>query len=249
MSAATTLSTPTAAPTRAEADRLTPSDLVLLIIVRLLIAWAQGVVTSLRQRSETTDLTADFGTTDIALILERITCSLQRLQALEDDILRDAAGIAADPQPNPMAAAASPRIPSAPRPAGLKPATAPLPAPEPIVAAPVRATGPPRPMTLSAKLQRGPSILSHREAWQAPLCRFHSPAARCASTDTSGRKYRAVRPTSRHAHARPLVMLARVASTRDCLSWHQQGRGLSAGSSHHAWPRRGKRVPLFPVSF
>ena len=66
-----------------------PSNLLLLFIVRLIILWAEGLAASLRQRTETTDLTEvtrAFGTTDIALILERITTGLQRLHALEDKI-------------------------------------------------------------------------------------------------------------------------------------------------------------------
>jgi hypothetical protein len=174
------LSTPTAAPTGVEAGRLTPSDLLLLFIVRLFILWAQGLADSLRQRTETTDL-ADimraFGTTDIALILERVTCGLRRLHALEDMILRSA-GLRTDLLLEPACAAASLRSLSAPQPLGLKPADVPLRSRltrEQIVAPPVRATGPPGTPDSVRTHQRGPSILSHRGAWQAPSCRFPLP--------------------------------------------------------------------------
>jgi hypothetical protein len=146
MSVAPILSTPSAAPTGAEADSLAPSNLLLLFIVRLLILWAEGLAASLGQRTETTDLTdvtRAFGTTDIALILERITVGLQRLRALEDKIL----GRDTDPQLEPVGAATSPRIPSAPQSLRLQPQDVHLLmrlAPECMVAPPVRATGPPR---------------------------------------------------------------------------------------------------------
>ncbi len=57
MSAQASLSSPTPAPTGAMADCATPSTLLLLFIIRLLIAWAEGVAASLRERTETTDLT------------------------------------------------------------------------------------------------------------------------------------------------------------------------------------------------
>jgi hypothetical protein len=145
MSVAPILSTPSAAPTGAEADSLAPSNLLLLFIVRLLILWAEGLAASLGQRTETTDLTdvtRAFGTTDIALILERIAVGLQRLRALEDKIL----GLDADPQLKPMRSATSPPSPSAP-PSLLQPEDVHLLmrlAPERMVAPPVRATGPPR---------------------------------------------------------------------------------------------------------
>ena len=107
MPTAALLSTQQTAPTGAEAVWPAPlSNLLLLFIIRLLIAWAEGLVASLRQRTETTDLTditRAFGTTDIALILERLTTGLQRLRALEDKILRGTPGLDADPQLNPRA--------------------------------------------------------------------------------------------------------------------------------------------------
>ena len=174
MKTAPILSTQTAAPTGAEAACLAPGDLLLLFIVRLLILWAQGMADSLRQRTETTDLTditRAFGTTDLALILARLTCALQRLHALEAKILRHAAGLDTDPQRKPTGAAASPSIPSAPqlfrrKPGGIHLLS--LLTLEQIVAAPVRATGPPRTPGSVRKTQRGHSILSHRGAWVAP---------------------------------------------------------------------------------
>ena len=124
MSAPASLSSPTAAPTGAKADWATPSTLLLLFIIRMLILWAEGVATSLRQRTETTDLTdlmRAFGTTDTALILARFTYGLQRLRALEAEILAGPPNPDTDPQRKPTAAAASPRIPSAPEPPTLTP--------------------------------------------------------------------------------------------------------------------------------
>jgi hypothetical protein len=175
------LSSPTAAPTGAEAGCATPSTLLLLFIIRLIILWAEGVATSLRQRTETTDLTdlmRAFGTTDTALILERITCGLQRLRALEANVLGSAADLGSDPQPTSSTADASARSPSARQPRGLTPEDVhllPAPALERRTAAPVRATGPPRAPSQSEKAPTGPTILSHRGAWRAPSCRFPRP--------------------------------------------------------------------------
>ena len=67
----------------------------------MLTTWAERLIASLRQRTETTDLTditRDFGTTDIALILERLTIGLQRLRTLEEKVRRAVAGLDTDPQ-------------------------------------------------------------------------------------------------------------------------------------------------------
>src|SRR5579862_5977151 len=120
MSAQASLSSPTTAPTGAMAGCATPSTLLLLSIIRLLIAWAEGVAASLRQRTETAapaDLMRDFGTTDTALILQRITHVLQRLHALETKVLHSA-GLNTDPQLEPTAAASA-RSPSASQSPGL----------------------------------------------------------------------------------------------------------------------------------
>jgi hypothetical protein len=167
MSAPASLSTPTAAPTGAKAEWATLSTLLLLIIIRLLIVWAEGVAASLRQRTETSDLTdlmRAFGTTDTALILERFTCGLQRLRALEAEVLAGPPDLSRDPQRKPMGAASSPRIPSAAPPPGLTPEDVHLlPAlmPDRRTAAPVRATGPPRTPLSPKSPQRGRTILSH----------------------------------------------------------------------------------------
>jgi hypothetical protein len=142
------------------ADYATPSTLLLLFIIRMLILWAEGVATSLRQRTETTDLPdlmRAFGTTDTALILARFTYGLQRLRALEAEILAGPPNLATDKQRNPTAAAATPRIPSAPKPPTLTPPIVPRPALERRTAPPVRATGPPRPPSQSEKPPTGPN--------------------------------------------------------------------------------------------
>ena len=163
MSAPASLSSPTAAPTGAQADWAAPSTLLLLFIIRMLILWAEGVATSLRQRTETTDLPdlmRAFGTTDTALILERFTCGLQRLRALEAEVLAGPPDLSRDPQRKPMGAASSPRIPSAPQPPGPTPEDVhllPALTPDRRAAAPVRATGPPCTPSQSEKAPTGPN--------------------------------------------------------------------------------------------
>jgi hypothetical protein len=183
MSAQASLSSPPTAPTGAMANYATPSTLLLLFIIRLLIAWAEGVAASLRERTETTDptdLVRAFGTTDTAIILQRFTHGLQRLRALEAEVLRGPPGLDADPQLESSTATTSARSPSASQPRGLTRAVVHL-LPAPVLkqrtAAAVRATGPPRPQLSPSQPQRGQSILSHRGAWQAPSCRFPPPPA------------------------------------------------------------------------
>jgi hypothetical protein len=172
-----TRSTSTAAPAGAEADCLEPSHLLLLVIIGLLICWAEGIAAALRQRSETrdpTDLMSDFGTTDVALILDRITIALQRLKALEDKINRNAAGRDTDPRLKPVGAAASPFVPSAPRSFGLTPEEIHFlmrRMPVQFRSAPVHATGPPR-TAGSARKRRGQFIRFDEGAWSAPSCLF-----------------------------------------------------------------------------
>ena len=142
-------SPPTAAPSGFEAVRETLSNLLLLLVIGMLTTWAESLIASLRQRTETTDLidiTRAFGTTDIALILERLTIGLQRLRALEEKVRRSMAGLDPDPQLESTSVASSPFSPFAPQPLGLTPedvAVLSLPAPELMAIAPVRATGPP----------------------------------------------------------------------------------------------------------
>src|SRR5215467_13815948 len=123
MSAKASLSSSPTAPTGAMAG-CTPSTRLLLCIIRLLIAWAEGAATSLRQRTETTDLAElmrAYGTTDTALIMQRVSYVLLRLRALEAKVLHSA-GLHTDPQLGPSAAAASsPRSPSASQPLDLAP--------------------------------------------------------------------------------------------------------------------------------
>ena len=124
----------------------TPSTRLLLCIIRLFIAWAEGAVASLRQRTETAalaELMRAYGTTDTALIMQRVTDVLLRLRALEAKVLHSI-GLPTDPPLEPGAA----RSPSASQPSGRAPQRALhlLPsAPKQRTAIPVRATGPPRP--------------------------------------------------------------------------------------------------------
>jgi hypothetical protein len=152
MSAQSSLSAPPTTPAGAKAGCATPSTLLLLFIIRLLIAWAEGAAESIRYRTEIadiSDLLRHFGTTDTALILERITRGLQRLRALEATVLRHAPGLGSDPLLTSSAAAASARSPSAHQPPSRTPQvvhflpTARTPGRR--TATPNRATGPPFP--------------------------------------------------------------------------------------------------------
>ena len=155
------LSTPTAAPTGFEAVRETLSNLLLLLVIAMIATWAESLIASLRQRTETTDLsdiTRHFGTTDIALILERLTTGLQRLRELEDKVRRAVAGLDPDPQLESTSATSSPLSLCASQPLGLTPediSVLSLLAPELMAIAPVRATGPPNPR-LSPQNPTGP---------------------------------------------------------------------------------------------
>jgi len=164
------LSSRTAAPTGFEAVRETLSNLLLLLVIAMITTWAESLIASLRQRTETTDLTditRDFGTTDIALILERLTTGLQRLRELEDKVRRAVAGLDTEPQLESACADSSPLGLFTPQPLGLTPediSLLSLLTSGHIVAAPVasvRATGPPRTPGSARKTQRGRSILSH----------------------------------------------------------------------------------------
>ena len=154
-------SPPTPAPTGFEAVRETLSNLLLLLVIAMLTAWAERLIASLRQRTATTDLTEitrAFGTTDIALIIERLTTGLQRLRALEDKVRRSVAGLDPEPQFESTSAPSSPLSLCAPQPLGLTPediTVLSLLAPELMAIAPVRATGPPNPR-LSPQNPTGP---------------------------------------------------------------------------------------------
>lgn len=180
----------------AKAGCATPSALLLLVIIRLLIAWAEGAAASIRRRTETadiSDLLRHFGTTDTALILERITHGLQRLRALEAKVLRHAAGLGSDPLLTSSAAAASARSPSAPQPPSSTPQSVHL---LPTArthrrrtAAPLRATGPPVPNSARAN-RNGASPSSHTEGHGGPrradspsAINFAADARRCTQMD------------------------------------------------------------------
>ena len=134
---------------------------------------AERLIASLRQRTETTDLTditRSFGTTDIALILERLTTGLQRLRELEDKVRRAMAGLDPDPQLEATSAPSSPLSLCASQPRGLTPedmSVLSLLAPELMSIAPVRATGPPpKPATQPAKPNGAcPSSHTERHGW------------------------------------------------------------------------------------
>ncbi len=162
----------TTAPTGFEAVRETLSNLLLLLVIAMITTWAERLIASLRQRTETTDLTditRAFGTTDIALILKRLTTGLQRLRELEDKVRRSMAGPDTDPQLEPTSAPSSPLSPFASQPLGLTPADISLLsllAPEHMAIAPVRATGPPEPATQPAKPNGAcPSSHTERHGW------------------------------------------------------------------------------------
>ena len=150
-----------------EAVGETLSNLLLLLVIAMLTAGAERLIASLRQRTETndlTDITRAFGTTDIALILERLTTGLQRLRALEDKVRRAVAGLDTDPSLESTSVASSPLPLCASQPLGLTPedvAVLSLLSPELMAIAPVRATGPPRTRRSARKPRRGLSILSH----------------------------------------------------------------------------------------
>src|SRR3984885_10216448 len=150
MKAPASPSSPTTALAGAKADGATPSNLLLLLIIGMITTWAEGLIASLRQRTETTDLTditRSFGTTDIALILERLTTGLQRLRELEDKVRRAVAGLGPDQQLESTSAPSSPLRLCASQPLGLTPAdisVLSLLTPELAAIAPVRAIGLPR---------------------------------------------------------------------------------------------------------
>src|SRR5215813_223692 len=162
MSAQASLFPSTTAPTGAKAAWVTPSNLLLLVIIRLLIAWGESVAASLRQRTETAtqaDLLRAFGTTDTALILARTTNFVQRLRALEAKVRRSTTGLATDPRLTSCTAPTSALRPSAPHSRSITPPhvyTLPTaPTLKRRTAAPVRATGPPRPRLSPSQQQRG----------------------------------------------------------------------------------------------
>jgi hypothetical protein len=118
MSAAAT--TPTDQPEPAATDQPSRSGR-LLDLVRKLIDYGKQLAASLQQRALPSDLastTRSFGTSDIALILARITRGLHRAIALETSLERGAARL--DVAPRPLAARA-PRQKRAAQPAAEPP--------------------------------------------------------------------------------------------------------------------------------
>jgi len=112
----------------------------LVGLVRKLIDYGRELATTLQRRATTTDLAAitlPFGTSDIALILARITRGLQRANALEARVAELAARPAAPSTPSRTPAQRTPRAPQ-PASAGpsdeANPRLAVLPTPEQIAA-------------------------------------------------------------------------------------------------------------------
>src|SRR5271157_2909900 len=111
----------------------------LLGLVRKLIDHGKQLAAAVGQRSLTNHPALAgfrFGTSDIALILSRITLALHRATALEARLLRSAARPDPKPQPPRASSPRSPRVPrEAPRePAEADPRLARLPTPEQIAA-------------------------------------------------------------------------------------------------------------------
>jgi len=98
-------------------DKPTPSGR-LLRLVRKLIDYGKQLGTALTQRTaDLASVTRDFGTKDIALILARIRCGLERANWLEARIIHEAAHLDAEAAEAAPAAAVSPRaVPTTPRP-------------------------------------------------------------------------------------------------------------------------------------
>ena len=98
-------------------DKPTPSGR-LLRLVRKLIDYGKQLGTALTQRTaDLASVTRDFGTKDIALILARIRCGLERANLLEARIIDEAARLDAASGRAARAAAVAPRAPpTAPRP-------------------------------------------------------------------------------------------------------------------------------------
>ena len=139
MSSPAAIPVATAVPDPATPGEDRPSRFARLLgLVRKLIDYGKELAVTLQQRATNADLAAitlPFGTRDIALILARITCGLQRASALEARVAALAAGPDAPPAPSRAPAQRSPR---APRPAAGKsseeadPRLALLPTPEQI---------------------------------------------------------------------------------------------------------------------
>jgi hypothetical protein len=126
-----------AAPTPPPSSEPTRSG-SLLGLVRKLMDYGRQLCTSLLERTaDLASVTRDFGTKDIAAILRRIACGLERANALEAKIVRDAALLDAGPgraaAPSLRDSSAAPR-PNAPRAEKPDPRLARLPTTEEIAA-------------------------------------------------------------------------------------------------------------------
>jgi hypothetical protein len=139
----------------------------LLGLVRKLIDYGRQLYTALQERTaDVAAVTRDFGTTDIAAILRRIACGLERANALEARVVREAPILdagpirAAAPVRSPRDDAAAPR-PHAPRTEQPDPRLARLPTSEEI-AAQVRR----RPIgVVITDICRDLGILPHHPLW------------------------------------------------------------------------------------
>ena len=139
MSAAATAPGPTTQPARWPASTDRRGCLARLLgLVRKLIDHGKQFAAAVGQRSLPNDPALAgccFGTSDIALILSRITLALQRAAALEARLLRSAARPDPKPQPPRAPSQCSARAPQAPRePAEAEPRLAGLPTAEQIAA-------------------------------------------------------------------------------------------------------------------
>jgi hypothetical protein len=102
------------APTAANPDPPPSRVGRLLALVRKLIDYGRDLAAKVQQRDSATE-TRHFDTSDILLILARITQGLHRAQALEERLIRNAARLDAPRRPRPKQTPSSPRPP---RPAG-----------------------------------------------------------------------------------------------------------------------------------
>jgi hypothetical protein len=105
--------TPTVAATPPDPDRAAlPRVACMLRLVRKLVAYGTTLLTALQQGGASHRRTVAvwrFGTKDLALIVARITCGLQRAAALEARLNRYVARGADLPLPSPRPSAARPR--------------------------------------------------------------------------------------------------------------------------------------------
>jgi hypothetical protein len=107
----------------------------LLALVRKLIDYGRDLAARVQRRDPATD-TRHFDTSDISLILARITQGLHRAQVLEERMIRNAARLDAPRRPHTTRATHKPRAPRPAEPAGQSddPRLAQLPTAEQIAA-------------------------------------------------------------------------------------------------------------------